>query len=93
MASVGELARRVAELAGVDAPRWRLSPGVARVVGALTRPLYSLRGRRSPFLRDYLRSLARDWAFDDAKARRELDWRPRDLAAGLPATVAYLLGR
>ncbi len=93
IASMEGVARRVAELAGSDVPRWQLSPAVAGLAGAVTRPLYRMRGRRSPFLKDYLRSLARHWAFDDAKARRELGWRPRSLDEGLPETVRHLLDR
>ena len=34
--------------------------------------------------------VARHWAFDDAKARRELGWERRGLDEGLPTTLAYL---
>jgi len=93
LAMVGELVERLAELGGVRPPRLRLSPGAARLLMAPLAPLYRLRGRRPPFVRDQLASLARHWNFDDAKARRELDWSPRDLAGGLPGTVEHLLGR
>lgn len=93
VATLERLVAEVERLSATAAPRLRLSPTVARGVGILTAPLYKLRRRRSPFLRDYLRSLAREWAFDDAKARRELGWQRRDLAAGLPPTVEGLLRR
>jgi nucleoside-diphosphate-sugar epimerase len=37
-----------------------------------------------------LGSLERHWAFDDSRARRELDWHPRGLDKGLPPTVEFL---
>ena len=88
--TLGELIDRVARLAGVDPPRWSLPIGVARVAGMVTAPYFRARARRSPFMPDYLASLARDWHFDDTKARAALDWRPRSLEEGLPATVEFL---
>ncbi len=82
----------MAELGGVEPPRRRLGLAPALALAAVTAPLYRRRGRRPPLNPEQLRSLARHWHFDDARARAELDWRPRDLAAGLPPTVAYLQG-
>ncbi len=93
VAAVGEVVRKVCGLGGVRTPRLRLSPGVAGLLALATAPLYRLRGRRSPLVRDQIRSLSRDWIFDDAKARRELDWSPRTLDEGLPPTVEYILAR
>ncbi|HSL85023.1 MAG TPA: NAD-dependent epimerase/dehydratase family protein [Thermoanaerobaculia bacterium] len=89
-ATVRELARRVAELGGVRAPRRDLPLGLARFATAATAPLFRLAGTRPPLPPEQLRSLARHWSFDDARARRELDWRPRTLAEGLPPTVEYI---
>lgn len=89
--TVRELAGRLAELGGVRAPRLDLPVGLARVATALTAPLFRLMGKRPPLPPEQLRNLARHWAFDDARARRELDWRPRTLAEGLPPTVEYIL--
>ncbi len=89
-AALGEVVDRVAELGGVAPPRWRLSLPVGMALAGLTAPLYRLRGRRPPLEREHLRSLARHWHFDDARARAELDWQPRSLEQGLPPTVAYL---
>lgn len=88
--ALGELVERVCELAGCRPPRLALPLPLARVAAALVAPLYRVRGRRPPFVRDQLDSLARHWAFDDRRARRELDWQPRGLGEGLPETVAYL---
>ncbi len=56
----------------------------------LAPPFYRLRGRRPPIPVEQLASLERHWAFDDARARAELDWRPRPLADGLPPTLDHL---
>jgi dihydroflavonol-4-reductase len=90
VAKLGEVVDRVAELGGVEPPRRRLSLPVGMALARLMAPFYRMRGRRPPLNRDQLRSLATDWHFDDARARAELDWQPRGLEAGLPATVEYL---
>jgi nucleoside-diphosphate-sugar epimerase len=91
VATVGSVVRRVAALAGVPPPRVRLPVAAARAALALAGPLYRLRGWRPPASPDQVASLARHWAFDDARARRELDWQPRGLDAGLPPAVAHVL--
>jgi nucleoside-diphosphate-sugar epimerase len=91
--TVRELAARVAALGGVRPPRLDLPVGLARVATAATAPFFRLAGKRPPLPADQLRSLGRHWAFDDARARRELGWRPRSLAEGLPPTVEYLQER
>ena len=91
--TTSELVAKVCALAGRRPPRLRLSPWAAGVLVVLAAPLFRLRGRRPPLARDELLSIARNWNFDDAKARRELDWRPRELEQGLPETVEHLLGR
>jgi hypothetical protein len=53
-------------------------------------PLYRLRGRRPPLPPEQLRSLGRHWAFSDARAQRELGWRPTDFDRALRTTVEYL---
>jgi dihydroflavonol-4-reductase len=90
VATVREIADRVAALGGVRAPGLDLPPGIARVAARVLGPLYGLRGRKPPFSLEQINSLTRDWAFDDTRARRELDWQPRGLAEGLPPTVAHL---
>jgi dihydroflavonol-4-reductase len=89
-ATLGEVVQSTAELGGVAPPRRKMPLPVAMALTRLTAPWYRLRGRRPPFHLDQLRSLTTHWRFDDARARSELDWRPRDLAEGLPPTVAYL---
>ncbi len=84
------LVDRVCALGGVKAPSLNLPVGAARLALGLSRPYYRLRGFRPPFSSDQLNSLGRHWAFDDARARTELDWHPRSLDEGLPPTVELL---
>lgn len=84
--SVRDLAARVAHLAGRRPPRWVLPLGAVRWAQRLTPALVP-----SQLAPEQVRSLDRPWVFDDRKARAEFDWRPRDLATGLPPTVAHLL--
>jgi dihydroflavonol-4-reductase len=93
IATVRELADRLCTLGGVRSPRREVSPRVARWALWLSAPLLRLAGRRPPIPPAQVASLERHWAFDDARARRELDWHPRPLAAGLPPTVAMLAER
>ncbi|HEY0512544.1 MAG TPA: NAD-dependent epimerase/dehydratase family protein [Thermoanaerobaculia bacterium] len=84
------LVERVCRLGGVKAPGLNLPVGAARAALVLSSPLYRLRGRRPPFSSEQLNSLERNWAFSDARAQVQLDWRPRSLEEGLPSTVEYL---
>ncbi len=90
-ASVAEIARRIESLGGAPAPRREISVGAARFALRLATPLLALAGRRPPIPIAQLASLERHWNFDDARARRELDWRPRSLAEGLAETAEKLL--
>lgn len=93
VATVRELADRVAELGGVRAPRLDLPVGLARFATAATAPLFRLAGKAPPLPPEQIQNLARHWAFDDTRARRALDWNPRTLDEGLPPTVEYLLSQ
>lgn len=93
VATTREVVERTCRLAGTRPPRWELPLGLARVGLTLLSPYYQLRGLKNPFPPGQLESLGRHWAFDDGRARRELDWHPRTLDEGLPPTVHHLLGR
>ncbi|MBP1642435.1 MAG: NAD-dependent epimerase/dehydratase [Acidobacteria bacterium] len=90
VATVREVARRVEALGGAACPRREVSLATARLFVRLATPLYRLRGRRPPIPAEQIASLERHWYFDDRRAREELDWRPRDFATGLAATLDYL---
>ena len=93
VATVRELADAVCAVAGIAPPRRELSPGFARAALTVAAPLLRLVGRRPPIPPRQIASLARHWAFDDARARSELGWEPRTLAEGLPPTVEFLLAQ
>lgn len=88
VASVREIAERVSRMAGVRPPRLDLPPRLVRWAATIFPPLLPKR-----MAREQLRSLEREWVFDDSRARRELGWEPRGLDDGLPPTIDYLLGR
>lgn len=92
VATVRELAGRVAALGGAPAPRRAVSVPVARWGLRLATPFYRLAGRRPPVPIEQLASLGRHWAFDDTRARRELGWSRRSLAEGLPELLPELTG-
>ncbi len=92
VATVRELAGRIAALGGAPAPRRAVAVPVARWGLRLATPFYRLAGRRPPVPVEQLASLARHWAFDDMRARRELGWRRRGLAEGLPELLPELTG-
>jgi nucleoside-diphosphate-sugar epimerase len=89
---IGELVRRVADLGGVRPPRRELSVGTAALFMLLMKPYFKLRGFRPPLTPAQLASLKRHWNFTDAKAQRQLEWRPRTLEEGLPPAVDFLKG-
>jgi dihydroflavonol-4-reductase len=91
VATIGQVVEQVFRHAGLEPPRRRMSVPAARLLAALLDPLARLVGRRPPFTQGQLRSIARHWAFDDSRARRELAWSPRPLSQGLPPTIEMLL--
>lgn len=90
---IREVVERTCELAGSRPPRLEVPLWLARLGSRLAAPWYKLRGLRNPLPPGQLESLGRHWAFDDSRARRELDWHPRSLEEGLPPTVAHVLGQ
>lgn len=88
--TVRELAERIAAHTGVPAPRFNLPIPLARAAVTLGTPFFRLVGRKPPLPAGQLTSLARHWAFDDRRARTELDWSPRPLSVGLGPTLDYL---
>jgi farnesol dehydrogenase len=90
VATLRQVMERVHALGGAKPPKLNVSAGMARVLLASALPFYRLLGRRPPVPLEQLRSIERHWAFDDARARAELDWQPRGLAEGLPPTVEML---
>jgi len=90
-ATVRQVAEQVVQHTDVPAPRFNLPLPLARALLNTSNVLLPLIGRRSRVHREQLKNLRRHWNFDDRRAREELDWHPRSLAAGLPPTLALLL--
>jgi dihydroflavonol-4-reductase len=94
VAPLGRVIARTCELGGVRPPLFDLPVGLARALAyagyLLTAPFARLAGRRLILSSLEFENLTRHWAFDDSRARRELDWTPRGLEAGLPPTVEFL---
>jgi len=85
--TLNELFAKLHAHGGAPPPRLHLPIAAARAALPLLTGLASLRGRRPPFTSGQLKSLARHWAFSDAKARADLAWTRRGLDQGLPPTI------
>lgn len=85
-----EFYRLVGELTGAKIPTLRFPDAVAKLSGGLMKA-WALWTNGVPQLTPDLVEIYRhDWAFDSARAGRELDYRPRTLRSGLTETVAWL---
>jgi nucleoside-diphosphate-sugar epimerase len=93
VATTREVVERTCELAGAKPPKVELPLWLARLAAKAATPYYKLSGFKNPLPPGQLESLGRHWAFDDSRARWELDWQPRGLEEGLPETVEHVLGR
>ena len=89
-ASLGDFARRVADLGGVRLPLLRFPPKLVRLSGALLDPLAAITGFRFPISAENAATTAGDlrWLHSYERANKELGYRPRSLSEGLPGTVA-----
>jgi nucleoside-diphosphate-sugar epimerase len=90
VATIEEVVTKVCALTGASRPRLQISAGLAWWVLTAMDALYRVRGKRQPVSKQHLRSLQRQWCFDDSLARQELDWHPRGLDDGLPPTIEFL---
>ena len=89
-ATLREVMEKVCALGGVEPPRWKIPLGLARIGIGATQILERMGIGRARFTQERVNSLASHWHFDDSKARRDLDWKPRGLDEGLPPTVEHL---
>ena len=86
----GEFYRLAGELGGFRVPRLRMPDVVAKSAGALMKLAARLTGGVPKLTPDLVEIYRHDWAYDSARAARELDYRPRSLARGLDETFAWL---
>ncbi|MEM7583271.1 MAG: NAD-dependent epimerase/dehydratase family protein [Acidobacteriota bacterium] len=84
------LVDRLCALSDQRPPAYNLSIPAARALLPVFSLLSFVLRRRAPYGRRQLASLERHLAFDDTRARQELEWTPRDLSDGLPPTVEML---
>jgi len=87
---LGEVVAEIAALAGARPPRVNLPVGLLKLLAPLVKRIYALRGYRAPLSPQIVRSIERNWWFDDSRTREELDWNPRGLAEGLPPAIEFL---
>ncbi|MEN8375880.1 MAG: NAD-dependent epimerase/dehydratase family protein [Gemmatimonadota bacterium] len=89
-ASLGEVARLAAERGGVRLPFLRFPPFMVRLTGALLDPLSRLTGIRFPINEENAATTTGKlrWLHTYQRSERDLGYRPRSLADGLPETVA-----
>ena len=90
VATTEEVVGKVCALSGASRPRLHLPVSAVWWLLTAMDGLYWLRGKRQPVSKQHLKSLQRQWCFDDSLARRELDWSPRGLDEGLPPTIEFL---
>lgn len=82
-----ELAERIT---GIAAPRLRAAPGALKAVAALMGLVERVVPVPASYTAEYLRvSAGATYIGSNAKARRELGYRPRPLAEGLAATLLH----
>jgi len=87
-----EFYRLVAELGGLAVPRRRMPDGIAKLVGAAMKVAARWSGGTPRLTPDLVEIYRHDWAYDSARAIRELGYRPRTLRAGLESTFRWLRG-
>lgn len=88
--TLGQLLTRVAEIAGVPPPRWRVPLGVAMAVAVSSEAWGRLHGRPPAISLTSVRMAAHPMYVDGARAREELGWEAGDLDAALVAAVLGL---
>lgn len=88
--SQGELYGLVAELGRIRVPRLRMPDFLAAASGATMKLAARWTGGVPKLTPDLVEIYRHDWAYDSQTAKRELDYRPRSLSAGLTETFAWL---
>ncbi len=89
-ASMLEFLDLAAEIGEVSAPKRKVPFRVLMAVARLQMLRARLTGKAPELTSGMVRSYQYDWAFNDAKARRELGYEGRDLHDGLSETIGWL---
>lgn len=92
-ASVNRFTAMIAEIAGTWGPPLRIPPAMIQLTGSAMDRVSRLTGRRMPISRELADVAATGdrWVHSHARATEDLDYRPRPLAEGLPATVRAVM--
>ena len=90
---LSEFVRKVAAIAGVEAPVARLPRGTTRTGAAILERVGRVLGFEPPVDPVSAEMAEHYWYLDDSKARRELGWSPRDVHQTLADTVSDLRRR
>jgi NAD+-dependent farnesol dehydrogenase len=88
--TLGDFYPLVGRLTGAKIPTLRFPDGIAKAAGAAQKAWARVRGTTPQLTPDLVEIYKHDWAYSSARAERELGYRPRPLAEGLAATVAWL---
>jgi nucleoside-diphosphate-sugar epimerase len=87
---MNDFAARIARLAGKRLPLMRFPPALAAGTGMVLDAVTRLTGLRFPITQEGVNSTAQGrWLHSHEPVTRELNWRPRSLAEGLPETVQW----
>jgi dihydroflavonol-4-reductase len=87
--TVGEAVGLLGRVAGFEPRPIRVPTSVALAVAAATEAAYSLAGRRPPFCRELVRTVAHGHAYDGSRASRELGLAYTPLEETLRRTVTW----
>jgi dihydroflavonol-4-reductase len=88
--SLGQLLGRIAQIAGVEPPRWRVPLALAFAVAATSEVAGRVRGKPPGISLTSVRMAAHPMYVDARRAREELGWDPGDLDGALRRAVSEL---
>jgi farnesol dehydrogenase len=88
--TLAEFYATVGRLTGAKIPGLRMPDGLAKAAGAVQKAWARLRGTTPQLTPDLVEIYKHDWAYDSARAEKELGYRGRPFADGLATTVAWL---
>jgi NAD+-dependent farnesol dehydrogenase len=86
----GDFYATVGRLTGAKIPNLRFPDPLAKAAGAAQKAWAGLRGTTPQLTPDLVDVYKHDWAYDSARAEKELGYRWRPFAEGLASTVAWL---
>jgi farnesol dehydrogenase len=86
----GDFYATVGRLTGAKIPALRFPDPLAKAAGAAQKAWAGLRGTTPQLTPDLVDVYKHDWAYDSARAEKELGYRWRPFAEGLASTVAWL---